>query len=127
VYVAQFPSGAGKRKISTSTGTGAATQQPRWNPNGKELFYLTGTAGKFTLTSVSFNSRSVPGREPELEIGVSKPLFEVRANGFHPASGTFFYSVSRDGRRFLIDYVDSTSEPVLNFVVNWEAGFARSN
>jgi len=114
IYVQAFPSGAQKKKVSSSTGIGAATQQPRWNPNGRELFYLTGTAGKFTLMSVAVTPGST------LDIGTPKPLFEVRANGYAPSNGTYFYSVSNDGQRFLVNVVDSDEEPALNIIVNWQ-------
>jgi hypothetical protein len=53
----------------------------------------------------------------------STPLFEVRVNGFHPGTGTYFYSVSNDSQRFLINHIDAASEPVLNVIVNWQQAF----
>ena len=121
-YVRPFPSGAGKWKVSSSAGGGFSTQQPRWSPNGRGLFYLTGTAGKFTLMTVPVTAglRPAPGAVPALEIGLPEPLFEVRANSYEPSTSTFFYSVSKDSQRFLIDQVEAASEPVLNVIVNWE-------
>lgn len=58
-----------------------------------------------------------PGSSPVLS---PRPLFEVRVNGFHPGSGTFFHSVSNDGERFLINHIEATTEPVINVVANWE-------
>jgi len=123
VYVQPFPSGAGKWRISKSSGrhVGSTTTQPRWSGDGRELFYLTGPVGKFTLMAVPVSvGRTASGAAPVFESGAAKPLFEVRANTYDPASSTFFYSVSRDGQRFLINHVDASSEPVLNVVVNWE-------
>ena len=57
---------------------------------------------------------------PVFETGDPVPLFQVRANGFNPATGTFFYAVSSDAQRFLINHVDVAEEPVLNIVVNWQ-------
>jgi len=59
-----------------------------------------------------------------MEFGASSPLFEARLNSYHPAGGTYFYSVTKDGRRFLVNHVEQPSEPVLNLVVNWTKAFA---
>jgi Tol biopolymer transport system component len=38
IYVASFPDHGTVRQISTGGGV-----RPRWNPNGKELFFITGS------------------------------------------------------------------------------------
>ncbi len=128
VYVQPFPSGAGKWRISKSSGrhVGSTTTQPRWSRDGKELFYLTGPVGKFTLMAVPVRvgPRPAPSPVPVFDFDPPKPLFEVRANTYDPASSTFFYSVSKDGQRFLIDHVDAASAPVLNVIVNWAQAVA---
>ena len=58
-----------------------------------------------------------PGSSPLLP---PRPLYEVRANAFAPRFATFFYSVSSDGERFLINEIEADTEPVINVVVNWE-------
>ncbi len=58
-----------------------------------------------------------PGSSPVVD---PQPLFEVRAVGYAPFFGTFFYDVSGDGKRFLINTVDAATEPVIHVVVNWE-------
>jgi hypothetical protein len=60
------------------------------------------------------------------DIGTPTPLFEVRANSMNPVLGSYFYSVSVDSQRFLIDHIDVTADPVLNMVVNWERAVAVS-
>ena len=67
-----------------------------------------------------------PDGLPIFETEVPKEMFRVRANGFHPAFGTSFYSVSEDGQRFLINHIDSAEEPVLKVVVNWQQAFGIS-
>ena len=57
-----------------------------------------------------------PGSSPVVD---PQPLFDVRANSFAPFWGTSFYDVSGDGERFLINQVDTATEPVINVVVNW--------
>jgi hypothetical protein len=44
-------------------------------------------------------------------------------NVFHTATGTFFYAVSEDGQRFLVNRMDGPEAPLLNIVVNWRRAF----
>src|SRR5262249_656661 len=124
VYVRPFPSGAGKWKVSSSAGGSGTTQQPRWGPTGTELFFTTGAGGTLTVMRAPVLARRA-GPVPAFEIGEPKALFEVRANAFHPASSTFFYTLSKDGQRFLVNYVDSTAEPTINIVVNGKKAITR--
>ncbi len=64
-----------------------------------------------------------PGSSPVLS---PRPLYEVRVNSFAPRRGTFFYSVSNDGERFLINQIEAATEPAINVVVNWERALAVS-
>ena len=89
---------------------------------------MTGAAGKNTLMAAPVREqRPAGGAAPVLDVGAAKPLFEVRSNTFYPAFGTFFYSVSKDAQRFLINYVEVTSEPVLNVIMNWEQAVAKGS
>ncbi len=126
VYVRSFPSGAGKWQVSLTGTASGTTQQPRWSRDGKELFYVTGSGGMLTLMAAPVRVGLGPGSGAAtvFETGAPKPLFNVRVNSFHPAVGTFFYSVSKDGQRFLINHVDAASEPVLNVIVNWAQAVA---
>ena len=117
VYVQPFPSGAGKWRISTAESETGTTQQPRWSRDGSELFYLTGAGGMPTMMAAPMRTPASPGSSPVLS---PRPLYEVRVNGFTPRSGTFFYSVSNDGERFLINQIEAATEPAINVVVNWE-------
>ncbi len=117
VYVQPFPSGAAKWRISATEGDTGTTQQPRWSRDGSELFYVTGAGGMLTMMAATMRTPASPGSSPVL---TPRPLFEVRVNSFDPRSGTFFYSVSNDGERFLINQIEAATEPVINVVVNWE-------
>jgi hypothetical protein len=44
-------------------------------------------------------------------------------NIFHTATGTFFYAVSRDDQRFLVNRLDGPGAPLLSIVVNWRRAF----
>jgi hypothetical protein len=76
------------------------------------------------IMSVSLSFRA-SGEANMVEVGDPKPLFEARVNSYNPQVSTYFYSVSKDGNKFLINHVDSTTEPVLNIVVNWQQAFSR--
>lgn len=121
VFVQPFPPKAGGGQWRISVGD-ADSLQPRWSPNGNEIFYLTGPAVRSTLMSVRVTKAVPESREAQAVFEVSSPkrLFDVSINGYHPSTGTFFYSVARDGERFLINFVDITEEPVLKVNVNWE-------
>jgi serine/threonine-protein kinase len=92
--------------VTVSTDGG---RSPKWSPDGRDLFYRRGDA--FLAATVASNGK--------LAVGDSRKLFEVRA-----ASGTSTqqaaYSVSPDGRRFLVQLPDPRAIPTqINVVLNW--------
>jgi len=116
VWVQQFPSGAGRWLISgAESGTGA--QQPRWSRDGSELFYVGRTGSMGTMMAARVRTPPGPGSSPVVD---PQPLFEVRVNSTASSLGRYFYDVSGDGERFLINQVDTGTEPVIHVVVNWE-------
>jgi Tol biopolymer transport system component len=95
IYVAPYP----KREPTTLVSVGGG-ESPRWNPNGRELFFIRppGDDGKSGMMAVDFT----PGAPPHL--GVPRTLFRFlsteflfRCQGARP-----FYDVSRDGQRFYV-------------------------
>jgi len=120
VWVQTFPFGTGKWRISGGESGTGTTQQPRWSRDGSELFYVTGSGGKPTMMAAQVRTPPSPGLSPVVD---PQPLFEVRVNAWAPVTGTFYYDVSGDGERFLINAVDSATEPVIHVVVNWEEIF----
>jgi hypothetical protein len=96
IYVRRFPSGGDKKQASTGGG-----DYPRWNPNGKELFYASGDE----MMTVPVETDS------ELILGRPTMLFEKRRNPDLPN-----YAVTPDGQRFIfID--DSVAEPAPTHLV----------
>jgi Tol biopolymer transport system component len=93
IYVQPFPVQGGKFQISTSGGA-----QPRWNKNGKEIFYVS-LDSKLISVPVKF----IADRQ-SLEIGTPVALFPVRITA-SPVSGgnNQHYAVSPDGQRFLVN------------------------
>ena len=107
VYVEAFPEGGDKRHISSRGGS-----QPRWRPDGKEMFYLQGD----TLMSVPVSLD--PGFAP----GSPSPLFEHSglSEGSYPQ-----YDVSANGQRFIVcePLTEQGGEPLIRVVQNWFAEF----
>jgi dipeptidyl aminopeptidase/acylaminoacyl peptidase len=83
---------------------------PRWSPDGREIVYRRGDA---------FLAASVTSAGGTLTVGDSRKLFEVRAAA---GRSTFQagYSVSPDGRRFLVLLLDPRAIPrQIDVVENW--------
>jgi serine/threonine-protein kinase len=93
--------------VPVSSGGGSA---PRWSPDGREIFYRRGDA---------FMAASVSSTGGKLSVGDPRRLFEARAasgrSSFQPG-----YSISPDGKRFLIHLLDPTAMPTrIDVVLNW--------
>jgi Tol biopolymer transport system component len=104
VYVVPFPNVDGKWQISTAGG-----DYPRWNRNGKEIFYL---APNGTLMSVAINTQG--GFKP----GLPQPLFITTLKSLTGIQ----YDVAPDGKRFLLNnrLGEGSAEPI-TVVTNWTA------
>jgi serine/threonine protein kinase len=105
VYVQSFPSGGGKRQVSTNGGVG-----PQWRGDGRELFYYA-RDGK--LMAVSVRSGAT------FEAGAPLKLFDFRSG-----STTIVtlppYAATADGQRFLINsIVETQASAPLTLIVNW--------
>ncbi len=107
IYVRRLPQSEAHWKISSAGGV-----QPEWRRDGKELFYIS--------SNRSLVAQMVEGGE-NLDIGVSQPLFTVDTEGVLTTPGTFHYSPSADGQRFLVNTVVGRGTPTITVVVNWTA------
>jgi Tol biopolymer transport system component len=118
VYIRPFPSGDGKWQVSTNGGW-----YPRWQKDGKELFYLDAAAnGK--ILSVRVN---ISGQAPEFSSAA--PLFDsgyININhGVHHK-----YAVSPDGKHFIIPRAEATltgdtRQLPITVVLNWDSEFKK--
>ena len=116
VYVRRFNgsgvASGGKWQVSTSGGN-----QPRWRPDGKEIFYVS-------LPPDARLMAAAVGAEGEtITVGALTPLFRVRPPNF---AGSY-YQVAPDGMRFLFNMppaVEATPTPI-TVVVNWTAGLKK--
>jgi len=105
VYVRPFPGPGGKWHVSTAGGG-----HPRWNKDGRELYYLS-LDNKIMAVPVNLGASFRAGSPVE--------LFAV-----HPTSNpnSSVYDVTADGQRFLVNTVGSDEgSPPLSLVVHWPA------
>jgi len=111
VYVQSFPAGRGKFQVSAGPGV-----QPRWRPDGKELFYVSMEG---TLMAVEVKT------SPGFEVGAPKPLFPARVAALGTGYFSFNYDVAADGKRFLVNSYATKAEtsPLapITVVVNWQS------
>ena len=105
VYVQSFPDRQQKVKISIDGGA-----DPRWHPNGRELFYISADRSLMAVP--------VPVT-PADSWGRGVPLFEVAIDDLWEDSRNH-YDVSPDGQRFLFPILAKTPETQPFVVVlNW--------
>ncbi len=114
VYVASFPTRAGRRRVSVEGGS-----QPRWRRDGRELFFLAADARLMAV--------AVRAGEPA-DLGAPVPLFRSPTTASNRSELAIWndYDVSPDGQRFLIrvDLVSRDTMPV-TVALGWAAGAAR--
>jgi len=106
VYVRSFLGQAGQWQVSTAGGV-----QPRWSPDGRELFYIA-PDGMLMATPLSV-------ADGALTIGVPKPLFQTRIGG--GVTNETEYDVAPDGR-FLVNVpVEDGAVTPITIFLNWTA------
>jgi Tol biopolymer transport system component len=111
IYVQPFPGPGGKFQISSNGGA-----QPRWNKNGKEIFYLS-----LDSKMMAVQVKSSPDGQ-SLSPGTATPLFPVRiANGV-VAGNKQQYTVSSNGQQFLVNLAanEGATSPI-TLILNWKA------
>jgi len=112
VYVTPFPDKSDKWRISTAGGS-----LPRWNRNGKEIFYL---APDNTLVATPVN-----GQTSRFEVGTGRALFKMNPRPFVQLD-SFPYDVTRDGQRFLVNtFVEDSTSAAITLIVNWRGGESK--
>ena len=109
IYVVPFPPSQDGGKWMVSRGGGV---QPRWNRNGKELFYISPDS---KMMSVEVSTH------PAFQAGVPRVLFATDLVDTGIRTGPMSWDVAADGNRFLI-ISDRSTDSSLNVVLNWQAG-----
>jgi Tol biopolymer transport system component len=103
VYVQPFPQTGEKVQISVDGGA-----QARWRNDGKELFF-TSLDNRMMAVDVELG--------PKFRAGVPKALFQIP--GYPGANSR--YSVTRDGKRFLLPVNTDLQDSPITVVLNWTA------
>ena len=105
------PPGGGKWQVSTKGGV-----SPRWNSNGKELFYV---ALDGTVMSVEVGGGAV------FQSGIPKPLFKPKGAVWQPGQPANYveWDASSDGKKFIFAVPQSSNAPAppprFTVVLNW--------
>jgi eukaryotic-like serine/threonine-protein kinase len=112
IYVTTFPDAHGKWQVSTAGGT-----QPRWRGDGKELFYLS-PDDKLMAVPVKIGAN--------FDTGTPTALFQAYPRETVAAtSEQFFYDVSQDGQKFLINTQLKSAIRPMSVVLNWPSKLNR--
>jgi Tol biopolymer transport system component len=113
IYVRSFPGPGGQWQVSTTGG-----RQPRWRPDGKELFYVAPDARLMAVSIAAGADRQT------LEAGAPVPLFRTRlASGSNIPGGVMSrpqYAVASDGRFLMNVAVEGATAPPITVVLNWD-------
>jgi Tol biopolymer transport system component len=112
VYVIPYPYPGPGSKIRVSTDGG---RQPRWNPAGGELFYLSGAR----MMSAAVETDGDFDFENPGEVFQSAALIEVNAN--NPDAFQYEYSPERQEFLILTDGIDTAEQQHLRVILNWTA------
>ena len=125
VYIAAFPSGDGKRRVTTNEGNG-----PLWRQDSGALFFQEAVGENYSEDGRAFRVAAV-GSGETLALGQSESLFETYNRSAPRVSTTFVnsgttYHAAEDGTRFLRVY-KSPPEPLTEIVVvqNWVEDLKR--
>ena len=108
IYVERFPDLGGRQLISTDAGF-----QPRWSPDGRELFYAGALGNRLMVVSIT------------TEAGFSAGTPEIFAEGeLYGYRGRTSYAVMPDGQRLVAirrgaDGSQNAVSPGITVVQNW--------
>jgi len=111
IYLQRFPDGGGKIPVSLNGGA-----QVRWNPNGRELFYI---APDGTLMAVPV---TLDSDRHSANFGGAVALFQSNISlGAIPGANKQQYMVGASGQRFLISITpsDLTNSPI-DLILHWK-------
>ena len=109
IYVRPFPpTSGGQWQVSTAGGI-----QPRWRPDGKELYYIA-QDGKLMAVPIAANGST-------LQPGTPSALFQTRIfGGGATVNSRQQYDVARDGRFLINVAIDDASASPITLLLNWK-------
>jgi hypothetical protein len=107
VWVAAFPSGQPRRRVSSAGGT-----HPEWKGDGTELYFIS-AAGQ--LVAVPFGAQG-----SSIDLGTQTNLFRIPRTIDIMAGSHNMYKADHDGQRFLVAVTsDVTNVPPISVIMNW--------
>ena len=107
IYVQPYP---GPARVGASAGGGT---QPRWNSNGKELFYIA-PDGRLMAVPINESPDSTT-----LQAGTPVPLF--MSNAARGNTQRQHYMVGPDGQSFVVISIPEASAPSpITLILNWK-------
>jgi Tol biopolymer transport system component/predicted Ser/Thr protein kinase len=98
VYVRSYPGLNGPWRISMNGGS-----NPRWSPDGRELYYLAPDTRVIMGAAISTDGTS-------LSVGTPRVVVKTRVRGDHLPGGTP-YDVARDGRLLVNEFITPAPAP----------------
>jgi Tol biopolymer transport system component len=110
IYVQPFPGPGGDTRVSIDGGT-----QVRWNPNGKELFYVAAD-DRLMAVPIGFASNA-----KTVEPGTPLALFATTVGSMAINTNRQQYMVSPDGQSFVMNSVvgEASASPI-TVILNWK-------
>ena len=108
IHVQQFPEPLMRTVVSIGGGL-----QPRWGPDGKELFYIA-LDGRLMSVALRFSS---DGRT--IEPAAPVPLFRARVGSTLDGGSGVEYIVSADSQRFLMNTLAEEAAAPITVILNW--------
>jgi Tol biopolymer transport system component len=108
VYVQSFPDGGNKQRISEAGGN-----EPRWNGNGTELFFLSPNG---ILMAAGIDTAN------GFRVKAPQALFQT---GITPSGNNHPYVVTKDGQRFLVARSDDSDQSQVTITTNWLAAVRK--
>jgi eukaryotic-like serine/threonine-protein kinase len=110
IYVQPFPLTGAKYHISQG---GAGAIQPLWSKDGREILYVELDASGPRLTSVPVRTN------PDFQAGASSPLFRFSLITTFGGSSARGYSMTNDGKRFLVATLQQQVTTPMTVMLNW--------
>ena len=115
IYVQPFPGPGGDSRVSIDGGA-----QVRWNPNGKELFYIAAD-DRLMAVPIRFVSNG-----KTVELGTPLGLFATNVGSTAINTNRQQYAVSPDGQSFVMNSVvgEASASPI-TVILNWKPKRSR--
>ena len=118
IFIQPFPGPGGPRQVTTAGGS-----QPRWRPDGKELFYV-GLDGRLMAVPIAV------GADRQLETGTAVALFQDAArhrcdSNSGGLGSSAQYAVAPDGRFLMTMTLEAATATPITVVLNWDAALKK--